>query len=271
MNLARDTDRDALASELIAIFPAPGHIERVWLYTELQAILKAAPWVRPHVGGDAIDHVLEELRLQADRLTPSREKGASITLLVGKFGNAGAIIGHGTASAALRRLAGLVWIALRRWWSAGHLPCTVSDELTSAVRAAIRDFRSKAFWVLDPVLAELKSVEDMQGAIRAMSRLESSPHQSLRHAWNNGLRQILTDERFDRGVSERPIAKRTGCLPPLAERQGRPTLPFRSRSPFGARSTIPSFPEPAWRCNRCMRCVGMSRPGPPRRSQSDHS
>ncbi len=214
MNLARDTDRDALASELIAIFPAPGHIERVWLYTELQAILKAAPWVRPHVGGDAIDHVLEELRLQADRLTPSREKGASITLLVGKFGNAGAIIGHGTASAALRRLAGLVWIALRRWWSAGHLPCTVSDELTSAVRAAIRDFRSKAFWVLDPVLAELKSVEDMQGAIRAMSRLESSPHQSLRHAWNNGLRQILTDERFDRGVSERPIAKRTSAPAP---------------------------------------------------------
>lgn len=243
---ARQQDH-ALVGELAAIFPAPGQIERIWLYRELQSILQAAPWVREHVGGAPVDGVLVELVERGEQSIPQSNRAAPVEIMVGDHGTVGAIVGLGVATPEMRRLKGLVWIALRRWWLKGQLPCKAADSVTSALRASVRSVRSSASHALSGVLRELATVGDYDGALRAMACLGSSSHVGLREAWNHGLSRILEIPTGDLGPpvlqdpdgasARRRERSRAVSLPRLIDRAeiqvARPdVIPLRRRDPI---------------------------------------
>lgn len=188
-------DPSGILSEVDILFPAPRGIEQVWVLESLIAILQAAPWLGPLVGGSDSALELAEQREQSLKALPPDHRYTSIELLTAEFGRAGAVVGRGAArsSRELSLVRGLYWLALRRWWIQGRLDHPAGEAFAAALRATARSLRSAARIALDPTLNAMKAVDDLPGAVAAMDLVSESNHQALRSAWGRELRQVLTD------------------------------------------------------------------------------
>ena len=181
---------EQLEKEVLALFPAPGPAERVWLVEALLGVREDVAWLQGHFGGepDLLPDLLELWRRQV----PPEQRQLQRQPLAGDHDAAGIIVGdHKRAQPpGLQVLRGLLWLVLRQKRRLDQPASSAIHDLAAALRAA-RTPTTPAAEALGSVLPSLGRATSVEQAIDALAPLAATQHQSLSKLWTGWLLPAL--------------------------------------------------------------------------------
>ena len=211
---------EQLEQEVLALFPAPGPAERVWLVEALLGVREDVAWLQGHFGGEPdLQLLLGLLELWRHRVPPEQRQLQRRTLAE-DHDAAGIMVGDHkrTQPPGLQVLRGLLWLVLRQKRRLNQRSSSAIGDLAAGLRAA-RAPTTLAAETLGSVLPALGRATSVEEAIEALSPLAAAKHQSLSKLWTGWLLPALQALAEEGAVWRSPQ--------PPAEPPRRP--PFRRR------------------------------------------
>ena len=214
---------EQLEGEVLALFPAPGHAERVWLVEALLGVRKDVAWLQDHFGGESdLQLLLDLLELWRNRVPPEQRQ-LQRRPLTGDHDAAGIMVGDHkrTQPLGLQVFRGLLWLVLRQKRRLNQPSSSAIRDLSAAIRAA-RAPTTPAAEALGSVLPALGRATSIEEAIDALSLLATAQHQSLSKLWTGWLLPALKAVVAE-GVARRPpqLPVEPPRRPPFRRRQAR--------------------------------------------------